>query len=627
MNFAMLDVAIGLVLLYLLLSLVCSALVEAINHLCNRRGAMLETQLERVMGRASVAEFRRLPGFAALATRGEAKSRSGAPALQPPPGKATTGWAMGSRVVALARAMRLRIVAFWRARRWFPATSRFPSYIPSAKFAEIALAWHEKHNRSREWCDDHEFGRMLTGLSREVGDDRALSRHRIAEWFDQTMARTSGKFKAQTNLWYAAVALTLVLVANADSIRLANEIYRNPAIQSALVEQAQAAITEGRDAQAQSETLRNSLQQFPLLGWPEHRPDPAALNNPWQAFGYLITVLALMMGADFWFNALQKLIRIRTSLKPDEAKAAALAAPAGGAEAAGGAPAVALAGGGRTAVAAIALSRAEAPLPVNLSARAPAFARISAFAYDRGGQLPANLRAAGYLPGVQFGDTRTGTQGVILEHAEYRVLAFRGTEPGEFVDIETDLKKALIAFPKTVLESSAVRVHQGFADGLASVWASVTETLRSGGETKPLIVTGHSLGGALAVLAAYALRQQKAPFNVQGVYTYGQPRAGDSAFAEDYDRLFRLRHWRMVNHRDAVPRLPPRAMGFRHTGRVLYLGPDGQPSIDPSCWFQLLDLVPIDVGMDWSSQVREYAADHAITAYVDLLSRLDNRGG
>lgn len=606
MNFAMLDVAIGLVLLYLLLSLVCSALVEGINHLCNRRGAMLEMHLERLMGRASVAEFRRLPGFAALAPRGVTPARNSALALPSAP-----------NAMAALKALWLRLVARWRARRWLAETSRFPAYIPSDKFAEIALDWHDKYNHSREWCDDHEFGRMLIGLSRQFGSDRVALLQGIAKWFDQAMARTSGQFKAQTNIWYAAVALALVLLANADSIRLANDIYRNPVIQAALVEQATAVDTSGIATQPKPEALRSALQQYPLLGWPEQRPELAVLENPWRALGYLVTILALMMGADFWFNALQKLIRIRTALKPDENKAAAPAASS--AEVNRTAPAPESGSGDRVPAPTVAFAKPKGTLPDDLDRHALTFAGVSAFAYDRSGVLPADLGAAGYALGPRFNHAATGTQGLILEHADHRVLAFRGTEPSEFVDIQTDLKKALVTFPKAVLDASDVRVHQGFVEGLAGVWTELIDALRSGGPTRPLMVAGHSLGGGLAVLAAYALSRQQSPFNVLGVYTYGQPRAGDGAFAESYDRLFRLRHWRVVNNRDVVPRLAPRSMGYAHTGRVLYLDANGRPSIDPTTWFQLLELVPVDAGMDWNSQVREFVADHFIAAYIKTL--------
>jgi len=626
MNLAMLDVAIGLVLLYLLLSLVCSALLEGLQNFFNRRGLVLETQLLRLMGYRTLREFCSQPGFESLATRAtDAAAAQDASASDQPP--ETTG---------LARWLR-RLVQ--RLRRWL-RRSRFPAYIPSDVFADLAVSWYQRSHRSREWCDDHEFGRVMLRLVSECDADQARLRAKVAEWFDKAMQRATGRFKARSNLWFSLIAVVLVIAANADTLRLATEMYRNPAIQEALVAQA-GAWSEGKTSEVDTTKLKRAIQAFPLLGWPEREvaeQDRAAVQPTarWDRFvalskvalGYLITVLALMMGADFWFNALQKLIRIRTSLKPEEAKADAAKAAEGAAGAAGSALELTPTGG-RAAQPVAALPRTEPLLPVTLSANAATFARISAFAYDRSADpvLPDDLQAAGYSAGARFDDKATGTQGLLLEHADHRVLAFRGTEPSEFVDIQTDLKRTLVAFPNSVLDAGAGRVHQGFAQGLAGVWAQVIDALRAGDAARPLIVTGHSLGGALAVLAAFALRQQSTPLHVQGVYTYGQPRAGDAAFAEAYDSLFRLRHWRMVNHRDAVPRLPPRKMGFRHTGRVLYFGPDGTPSVDPSRWFRLLDLIPIDADMDWSSQVSEFATDHAIAAYIGLLSALEKEAG
>ena len=213
-NFSMLDVAIGLVLLYLLLSLVCSALLEGFQNFFNRRGLVLETQLLRLMGWRTLREFCSQPGFASLSARAS---------RQP----TTLPVASASDVEPKST-----VVARWRH------FSRFPAYIPSDVFAELAVSWHERFHQSREWCDDHEFGRVMLRLGNECGTDRARLQAKVAEWFDKTMQRASGRFKARTNLWFALIAALLVIAANADPLRLATEMYRNPAIQQVLVTQA-----------------------------------------------------------------------------------------------------------------------------------------------------------------------------------------------------------------------------------------------------------------------------------------------------------------------------------------------------------------------------------------------------
>ncbi len=600
MNLAILDVAIGLVLIYLLLSLVCSALLEAVNHYANRRGAALEAQLKRLMSERTLAEFCRLPGFAALKTRGEVGSASSPGAASKTPRRP---WPF--RLRALVDGPRRWL------RKHLPTRCTFPAYIPKDTFADLALAWHGQRNQSREWCDDHEFGRVLTCLEADFAGDPAALRARVADWFENAMAHMSGRFKAHTHLHLALMAMLVVVLANADSFRLANDIYRNPAIQTLLVEQATQIDQDGRSRLDSPAALRDALKEVPLLGWPEDGPSMEVFLNPWSLTGYLITVLALMMGADFWFNALRRLVNIRTSLKPEQDAAA-------GGEA--GAKAVApSAVRGATASAAYA-APSEQDERLNM-----ACAHGAACAYlDDDAEIPAALSADGYRKGPSFSDAGTGSQCRFLESDRYRMLAFRGTEPSEIADIRTDLDKALTVFPPSLLNSHDVRVHQGFVAALASIWPGILEYLRVE-PRKPLLLTGHSLGGALAVLAAFVLRfrEDDEGFTrpaLAGVRSYGQPRVGDAAFAETFDRALRPLHWRVINHRDVVPRLPPRAMGYRHTGRVLYFDQSGTATAEPSQWLRLLDRFPVDAGADWGVQIREYASDHAIAGYVRLLA-------
>lgn len=629
MDLSMLDVLIGLVSMYLLLSLVCSTLLEGINHLLNRRGAMMHEQLERLMGHNTMKEFCSLPGFGGLSTRGPVRifaPDAGDPATIPDTMPAGT---------------QAKRVALWRrvldALRLSQPKHRFPSYIPTSTFAELALAWHDKFHRGREWCDDSEFGRMLIHLEGELGVDVAAKRQRVGEWFDKAMARTSGRFKARTQFGFALIAIALVVFANADSIRLADEIYRNPAIQAALVADAEATVANGITTQS-ADDLRTALQKFPLLGWPGEGAGTSrwycqdtkgdayrvcAQRRALVVLGWLITVMALMMGADFWFNALQKLIRIRTALKPGAELGSGASAPLAGAVP------------GATATATVA-AQAVTPRPRTLVAPAPdllarsrLLAQAAAFAYaGKDDALPTALTSAGYTSGAFFSDTTSGTQARILEHATHRVLSFRGTEPSEFADIQADLDRTLVAIPDAILASDPAKVHQGFAKALAAIWSELKAELDKGSPSgksgkKPILITGHSLGGALAVLGGYALRLVPDGYDVIAIVTFGQPRVGDSTFAATCDRLFGPSLWRVVNHRDVVPRLAPRAMGFSHTGRVLYIERDGALTVNPSSWFRLLDRVPIDPQVDWNSQIREFATDHRMASYLGYLAPLE----
>ncbi|WP_437525432.1 lipase family protein [Sorangium sp. So ce726] len=94
---------------------------------------------------------------------------------------------------------------------------------------------------------------------------------------------------------------------------------------------------------------------------------------------------------------------------------------------------------------------------------------------------------------------------------------------------------------------------------------------------KALYIGGHSLGGALAVLAAAEIHRDPllAPLQrkVRGIYTFGQPMVGDAVFARTCDDRFGEKLFRHVYRRDAVPQFPPITMGrFAHSGQ-LYTAP------------------------------------------------------
>ena len=123
------------------------------------------------------------------------------------------------------------------------------------------------------------------------------------------------------------------------------------------------------------------------------------------------------------------------------------------------------------------------------------------------------------------------------------VLAFRGTEK-KLSDWKTDLKAELVPARD---EKKIGRIHKGFQEAYYAVEPAVEESLRAFPDC-PLYVTGHSLGGALAVVATRYLDAGK----LAACYTFGGPRVGDL----DLARVFKTPIYRVVNASDAVPRIP-----------------------------------------------------------------------
>jgi hypothetical protein len=178
-------------------------------------------------------------------------------------------------------------------------------------------------------------------------------------------------------------------------------------------------------------------------------------------------------------------------------------------------------------------------------------AEMARLAYVKGS---ADLTA--FLARASFSLVRTadiaGTQAFVVTRGGDAVLAFRGTEPDDPTDLGADADLVLVDL------AGGGRVHRGFAHALDVVWSSISPVIPAAAR---VLVTGHSLGAALATLAAVRLGGAR-------LFTFGSPRVGDAAFAARADRLV---HERWVDCADIVTRVPPEALGYAHTGQRHYI--------------------------------------------------------
>jgi triacylglycerol lipase len=139
-------------------------------------------------------------------------------------------------------------------------------------------------------------------------------------------------------------------------------------------------------------------------------------------------------------------------------------------------------------------------------------------------------------------------------------IAFAGTDPVVLANWITD-------FDAHIDDSGAAR---GYETAAAAVWPRLKSLLAklpaAGGK---IVITGHSLGGALAALTAHTAATDGGG-SVQAVYTFGMPRPGDPAFAAAYNTLLGRRTYRLVHGEDVVPTVAPSSFGFQHLGRFLH---------------------------------------------------------
>lgn len=147
-------------------------------------------------------------------------------------------------------------------------------------------------------------------------------------------------------------------------------------------------------------------------------------------------------------------------------------------------------------------------------------------------------------------DNRPERFGFLMESDQCAILAFRGS--GSAVDWVADFIAQQTMYRPV---KNGGQTHKGFTDIYMSCRDQVHTLLGMLPAGKPLFITGHSLGGALATLAALDIALNTS-FTSPIVYTFGAPRVGDPQFVQLYNYSVPT-HWRFQNEFDIVPHLPP----------------------------------------------------------------------
>jgi hypothetical protein len=310
----MLDVAIGMALVYLLLSFVAAAVREGIEVRLKERSTFLRRGIfELLRDDELTADLFSHPQISAL-YRGD-----------------------------YATAVKEKSL---------------PSYIPSRNFA---LALLDMAVRGRNADEPAQAGggsatlslssirQNVSGIGNPAvqrvvlsaidlsGGDFAKAQASIETWFDSSMDRVSGWYKHRTQTILILTGLIVAVVANVDTIRIAHSFYKNPSQRQLAIamagnvtrEQAPGTTTTTGTAPAPSPTAPRQtmppgemLHQLDTLKLPIGWPDPD-LGKTWSSWymrilGWLITGFAISLGAPFWFDLLNRMMVIRSTVKPHE---------------------------------------------------------------------------------------------------------------------------------------------------------------------------------------------------------------------------------------------------------------------------------------------------------------------
>ncbi len=211
------------------------------------------------------------------------------------------------------------------------------------------------------------------------------------------------------------------------------------------------------------------------------------------------------------------------------------------------------------------------------------------------------------------GFSRNTAQAALVEHEDYLCFAFRGTdEPKDWLD-------NINAFSTAELFGE---FHRGFWNSVEDIWQGLFRLYQDkrNEQPRPLFLTGHSLGGAMATVAASRLIHNDLPFT--STYTFGQPRAMTLATARVFNIEARGRTHRFQNNNDIVTRVPARFMGYSHVGNFIYIDENKRLKDDPGFWNRFLDTVQGAVDALRETGV-DAVEDHDIGRYLRAVEKWD----
>jgi hypothetical protein len=323
-----LDVGLGLVLLFLITSLICSAVSELLESWLKVRAMHMERGLRELLSDPKgeyAAKLYAHPLLSALFQGGY------------DPASLETDRAGGVK--------------------WMPlgARRRLPSYVPAANFAgaliDLTARGEVGPDATSAWrtisVDDLRLGvrdlpspalrRALLIAIDGANEEVALVQKNLEAWYDSAMDRVSGWYKRRATVILFLIGLGAAAALNLDAVTIGQRLSGDKALRERFVAEGQARLAGGAATAGAPEKTLDQLQtrlsdlQTPM-GWRDGWPAPQAARLRCKAcmtglhlgaaaqvlLGWLITAFAVTLGAPFWFDVLNRFMVVRSTIKPNQ---------------------------------------------------------------------------------------------------------------------------------------------------------------------------------------------------------------------------------------------------------------------------------------------------------------------
>ncbi len=284
-----LDVAIGLAFVYIILSLICTTIDEWIASMFSLRARTLVTAIQNLI---------------------KGKDQKGK--------ELADSFFEHSLIKALS------------------SKARKISYVPSHTFALTVIdiiapkvtagsKMFKDFSKAVDNLPESDIKKTLQLFIRQKKEGIEKVQEDIERWFNDTMDRVKGWYKRKIQLIIFCTAIVVSVGLNVDTFEIANSLYRDETLRASLVTAATEAVkkiesTEQKDFSKIVENASEKLQELQLpIGWSGQRQEP--INLPNKVLGWLFSAVALSLGAPFWFDVLNRFMKLRASGKnPEEEK-------------------------------------------------------------------------------------------------------------------------------------------------------------------------------------------------------------------------------------------------------------------------------------------------------------------
>lgn len=287
-----LEIVTGMVFVFLLLSLVCSAVNEFIEALVKNRAKDLEQGIGELLGDP----------------------------------KNSTKFINQIYNHGLVNAL---------FKGTYPPTSKgdLPSYIPAQNFV-LAVMDLVKNPPTGRIPLPPNLDTALRTFKASAAGDAAKFQAGLEDWYNSGMDRVSGWYKRRAQWILLVLGLVVAIAVNADTGSIAKGLANNASLRKGIVATAQARAsaplppTANAPNAAQIREQLKDLKDLALpIGWEGETSGAGLTGSDWawavfkaHAFGWLLTAIAISLGAPFWFDLLNKFMAVRSSVKPEEDK-------------------------------------------------------------------------------------------------------------------------------------------------------------------------------------------------------------------------------------------------------------------------------------------------------------------